>query len=40
MTRRSLCIVIATLCCLLAGGVAAQQPEAQDATLKALLAGP
>lgn len=38
MTTRSLCIVIATLCCLLAGGAAAQQPEAKDVTLKALLA--
>lgn len=31
-------IVVGLLCCLLAGGAAAQQPEAKDVTLKALLA--
>lgn len=38
MVIRSRFIVVGLLCCLLAGGAAAQQPEAQDVTWKALLA--
>lgn len=38
MVIRSRFIVVGLLCCLLAGGAAAQQPEAQDVTWKALFA--